>query len=214
MPRSVSIATGPGHRSKSTLAKLAKKVNKNSRLLNAREMNFARVTIDASPDTTAVVQLISEVGQGDEDNQRIGRKIHAESIELTAILSKNSAATFNSVRMVIVCDNLGSTTPPVVTDVFENENDFFNGQMRSHSSQNLRRFTILMDKHIILNEAFDNNISAKSIRFKKKLNFNIYFTGAATTDEGKNCLYLISGSDEGTNVPAVVGDTMFVFSDL
>lgn len=115
---------------------------------------------------------------------------------------------------MIVRDNLGTTTAPVVSDIMESETDFFSGSPRAYNAQALKRFTILWDSHFIINEGFDGNVSMKTIKFKKKLNFNIYFTGATTSDEGKNNIYLLSGSDEGTNVPAVVADVVFIYSDM
>ncbi len=208
------MSTFVRRRKTKTQDKLVKQVKKNTRMINSREKSFLRTVVDSTPDTTAVVQNIAIPAQGDDDNQRIGRKIHAEKIEIGGRIIKHSTASSSSVRYIIVKDNSGTTTAPVVTDIFENETDFFSGAPRAHNAQALKRFTILWDKHMIINEAFDGNASMPKIHFTKKLNLNILFTGPAITDEGKNNLYLISGSDEGTNVPAVVADTVFTYSDL
>ncbi len=82
------------------------------------------------------------------------------------------------------------------------------------NEQPMKRFTVLWDKYIVLRENFDGETSAIGFRFKKKLNFDVLFTGAAATDEGKNHIYFVSGSDEATNVPAVTGDIVLRYSDL
>lgn len=197
-----------------SLKTLSKKVNKNTRKLNTKEINFVRAAVDTTPDTTAVIQNVSLTAQGLDDNDRIGRKIHARKIELAGIVEKHTSANFSSYRIILFRDNLGTTTAPVRGDLFESEDDFFNGKMRTHNEQSFKRFTFLMDKHIILNEAFDGNVMARTIHWKKKLNFDILYTGAATTDEGKNSLWIISGSDEATNVPGVDIDVMLTYSDL
>jgi len=213
--RSVTIATGPGHRAKvSSIKKLEVKVRKNTRILNSRDVKLVRTEIDTTPDTTAVIQNVSLVAQGVTASGRVGRKIHAQSMELKGIIASNATATFNSYRIILFRDNLGNTTAPTRGDLFESEDDFFNNKPRNNNVQNLKRFTFLMDRHIILNESFDADISARSFNFKKKLNFNILYTGAASTDEGKNSLWVISGSDEATNVPSVQIDGLFTYSDL
>ncbi len=193
---------------------LAKQVRKNTRALGSKEFHFTRTAVDTTPDTTAVIQNLSAIAEGLDDNNRLGRKIHAEKIEISGIMSKHSVSTFSSYRIVLFRDNFGTTTAPDRADLFENENDFFNGKPRAHSTQKLKRFTILMDKHIVLNETFDNNNTARPFSFTKKLNWNILYTGTAATDEGKNNLWLMTGSDEATNVPSVELDAMFTFSEM
>ncbi len=40
------------------------------------------------------------------------------------------------------------------------------------------------------------------------------FSGAGATDEGKNSIWLITGSDEATNVPTVNADAIFRYTDI
>lgn len=197
-----------------TVDKLAKQVRKNTRILNQREINFVRTSLDATPDTTAVVQNVSLIAQGLDDNDRVGRKIHAMKIEIAGIVEKHTSANFSSYRIVCFRDNLGTTTAPTRGDLFESEDDFFDCKPRTHNEQALKRFTFLWDKKIVLNEQFDGNVMARHVNFTKKLNFDVTYTGAATTDEGKNSIWIISGSDEATNVPGVNIDCMLTYSDL
>ncbi len=195
-------------------AKLQKQVNKNSRILNRREMGRLRVTMDSTPDTTAVVQNISFIQTGDDVSQRQGRKIHAESISVSGSIRKAATSTGDTVRLLIFRDNLGTTTAPTLTDLFSDEDDFFNNKHRLINEQPMKRFSILWDKYIILNESFDGEITQASFKFSKKLNFPILYTGAANTDEGKNSLWLLTGSNEASLVPNLIGDIVFKFSDI
>ncbi len=198
---------------KQSIAKLAKKVNKNTRALQQREMGRIRVTVDSTPDTTAVVQNLAPIAQGDDIGARTGRQIIAKSISIRGVMFKAATSAATTVRMIIFRDNLGSTTPPTLADLFIDESDFFSNQHRRDSEQNMRRFTILWDKYIILNEGFDGQTTAASFKYSKKLNFKMIYTGTAATDEGKNSLWLMSGSNEASLVPAVVGDTIFKYID-
>lgn len=213
MPRSRNPkrSVAGGHRS---LASLAKKVNKNTRILNSRELGRLRIVMDTTPDTTAVVQRVSGVAQGDDDNDRHGNKIHATSVSVSGSIVKSGASVSTGVRFMLIKDNLGSTVPPTLSDIFEDEDDFFENKHRRDGEQEMKRFTILWDKFIALNENFDGQQTLVGFKFKKKLNFDVLFTGTAATNEGKNGIYFMSASDEATNVPAVTGDIMFRYSDL
>ncbi len=199
---------------KSQQSKLAKQVKKNTRILNARELGRVRVVMDATPDTTAVVQNVSAVAEGDDVGNRHGRKIHAESIEVRGTIIKNTASQANGVRLLIFRDNLGTTTAPTLADLFTDENDFFQNQQRLINEQPMKRFTILWDKFFALNENFDGQTTMVPFSYHKKLNHNILYTGAAVTDEGKNSLWFMSGSDEVSNTPALRGDIVFKYTDL
>ncbi len=198
----------------SDLRKLKKKVNKNTKKLHSMEIGRLRITMDPTPDTTAIVQDLTGITQGDDVAFRHGRKVHAISLSVSGSVIKNTASAVTRMRFFLVRDNLGTTTPPVLTDLFSDQDDFFNNQHRLINEQPMKRFTVLWDKYIVLRENFDGETSAIGFRFKKKLNFDVLFTGAAATDEGKNHIYFVSGSDEATNVPAVTGDIVLRYSDL
>ncbi len=197
-----------------TLAKLSRKVSRNTRILGQREIGRVQQDMGSTPDTTAQIQNVSLTSTGDDISSRDGRKIHAVSIEISGTVAKSTTASFSLVRLLLVRDNFGTTVPPIITDIFADEADFFNGLPRLKNPQKMKRFTIYWDKMIVLNEAFDGNVSAKHFKFKKRLNFDIYYSGASNTDEGKNSLWLIQASDEGTNKPALDGGFVMEYTDL
>lgn len=213
--RSVNIATGSGHRSKVTLAKLARKVNKNARVLGNREIKRIRFTFgDTTPSTTSVVQNLTGIGQGDAPNQRTGSKIHLKHVSVSGSIVKNTSFPFTKIRMIIFRDNLGGTTPPVIGDIFSSEDDFHDNEHRQPEEQPMARFTVLWDKYIILNEGFDGQTTAAAFKFSKRLNSTVLFSGSASTNEGKNSLWLMSASDEATNTPSLTADIVVKYSDL
>lgn len=193
---------------------LAKQVRKNTRQLASKEIGRVRIVMDATPDTTAVMQNVSFIAQGDDVGTRHGRKIHAKHVSISGSIVKNTVSQANGVRMILFRDNLGTTTAPTLADLFADENDLFQNQHRLINEQPTKRFTILWDKFFALNEGFDGQTTLVPFKFSKKLNFDILYTGVAATDEGKNSLWFLSGSDEASNVPAVRGDIVFKYSDL
>ncbi len=214
MPYKSKVFVSYAGKAKPSYKSLERKVNKNTRVLAQREHNQLRVTLNAAPTTTANVASLSTVGQSDDVTGRSGRKIHAESISVSGTIVKAATSSSTGYRCVIFRDNLGSTTAPSLGDLFEDENDFFENKHRLINEMPQKRFTILWDKFIVLNEGFDGQTTLRAFKFYKKLNHNILFTGTAATDEGKNSLWILSGSDEASAVPAVTGDVIFRFSDL
>lgn len=198
----------------SDLRKLKKKVNKNSKILASRELGRIRIAMDSTPDATAVVQNISALAQGDDVDDRHGRKIHAVHVSAQGSILMHTTSSQTRVRMVLFRDNLGTTTAPVLTDLFADENDFTDNVQRLVNEQPMKRFTVLWDKYIIINEFFDGATPSVSFKFSKKLNFDILYTGAASSNEGKNNLWFVSGSNEASNVPELTGDIVFKYSDL
>ncbi len=203
-----------GERKPYGMKSLVKKVRKNTAILASREKGRIRTVVDATPDTTAVMQNISFIAQGDDTGDRHGREIHAESVSIQGSLFKATASAATTVRYMVIRDNQGTGTPPTLADIFTDENDFFQGQHRIPSEQNMKRFSILWDKFIMLNESFDGNTKVARLKFYKKLNFKITYSGTASTAEGKNSLWLLSGSNEVTNVPAVNADIVFKYTDM
>ena len=212
MPRRLRAGEAKGP--KNSLVKLAKKVNKNTKILAGRELGRIRIALDTTPDTSAVVQHVSAVLQGDDVDDRHGRKIHAVHLSIRGNILKNTVSSATKVRMLIFRDNLGSTTPPVLTDLFSDENDFFENQHRLVNEMPMKRFTILWDKFIILNESFDGQQTAVAFKYSRKLNFDVLYTGTQGTNEGKNSIWFMSASNEATNNPSTNGDIVFKYSDL
>ncbi len=196
------------------LRSLAKKVRKNTRAIGSREKNNIRTTMEVNPDTTAVVQNLAPIVEGLGDVGRIALKVHAEGIDVSGTLFKNSASIFTRLRLMIVIDKQGDTTPPTVTNIFESEDDFFSGQLRREDVFSMKRYRIVWDKMFVLNENFDGQVTCHAFKFHKKLNHDMNFSGAGATDEGKNSIWLISASDEVTNKPVVNGDIVFRYTDI
>ncbi len=167
------------------------------------------VTFTADPNSSGSVQLLSSIAQGIDVDDRIGNKIRAKSLKLSGMVILHASATETQIRMVIIRDNNGSTTRPVITDLY-NLADFRSNQLKIGDPQTNSRFTVLWDKFIMLDA-----VKQRSAQFKysMSLDHHIYYSGPTTSDEGKGNIYLFIASSEPTNDPAVSAESQIYFID-
>jgi len=180
-----------------------------SKLVNV-EYKSIRVTVPASPDNTPVVTPISAPAQGDDFDDRDGRKIKLFSYRVQGRVTMNASASGTIYRMVILRDNNGSTTRPVVTDVYPDAAAFNSGIMPNDDPQTNARFSILSDKRYLI---ANGGREMANITIYRRLNSHAYFTGTGANDEGKGMLYMFTGSNEATNVPTVGADVVVKWID-
>ncbi len=152
------------------------------------------MTVD--PNTTGAVVPLTAIATGDTITTRAGRQIILKRLDAMGTITLHSSATASFVRMMVVRDNIGSTTPPVITDMYTSAVQFANNKQTLDTPQIRHRFTILWDKWIALDAGQG---LVKTFKFVKRLNTRCFFTGSASTDGGTNNLYLFIASNEATN---------------
>ncbi len=179
------------------------------KLLNV-EYKFLAQGVSGTASSTPTVQCITCMAQGATDQTRNGNKIKLVSMRVQGKLTQHETATQSGMRMVIVRDNMGSTTPPVIGDIWDSAADFDNNRPRSPSAQKMARFTLLMSQFWMLN---DNGQQQGVIDYYKKIGSHVTFTGPNATDEGKGSLWLIVGSNEATNTVAIFADVIVRYID-
>ncbi len=160
--------------------------------------------------TTVTISNLTAIAQGDDFLNRDGRKIRLKSISLRGNMRQNASATITRARLMVVRDNNGSTTQPVVTDLFSDAASYFGNRHKLDDPQHNSRFTVLMDRTFDLS---DTGIQSYQWSWYKELDHHVYFTGTAATDEGKGHIYLFSASNEATNVPINEMDSVVKFID-
>ncbi len=165
-------------------------------------------TVD--PNTTGTVQNLTAIAQGDTINARQGNKIRAKRIALSGNAVINASATQTRLRMLIVRDNNGSTSQPAIADLFDDVTSFRANKLKKTDPQNNSRFTVLWDKFIILDSI---NQSMVAFNWSMSLDHHIFYSGTASTDEGKGNLYLFMNSSEATNDPVVAADAAVFYID-
>ncbi len=206
--RSGGTRIDPYINSAAKLAALAFTVRKLKRMIN---VEYHSLTTDwPAPAQAGSVTNLSAMAQGDTNSTRTGLKIRPFSLACKGLIAINASATRSQVRAVIVQDRAGTTTPPVLGDLFNSAADMFNGQHHTSSPQVNSRFNVLYDRLFTLQ---DNGTQSKRVSFYKTLNGHIYYSGTAATDEGRNAIYLLVATNEATNVPAVTVDAIFKYID-
>ena len=175
------------------------------------EYKSIRTNFAAAPDSTGTVANLTAIAQSDTLAGRDGNKVRAKWLKVAGLAVLDASATATSLRYVIVRDNNGSTTAPVITDVFSSANVMFNNQAKLDDPQTNSRFTILWDKIIILSAT--GGKEQVPFEFSMSLDHHIFFTGTAASDEGKGAMYLLQASSEATNDPVISASAIVKFLD-
>ncbi len=162
------------------------------------------------PNTTGATVDLSAIAQGDDVANRQGNKVRAKYLSIRGFVAKHASATNTQLRMMVVRDNNGSTTPPTIGSLFTTVTVFRQNKNKRGDPQTNSRFSVLWDKFIILDDI--KQIDAQ-VNFSMSLDHHIFFSGTAATDEGKGHLWLLIASSEATNDPIVTVDSMLKFID-
>ncbi len=178
-------------------------------LMNVEYKSLA-TTITSPVDTTGTIQNVTAIAQGDDFNNRDGRKIKMFSVRIKGSGFIHASATHSRIRVMMVRDNNGSTTIPVFGDIFANVTNFRDNFPRSDDPQTNSRFTTLMDRFFLLD---DNGRQSFMLDRYIKLHHHAYFTGTAATDEGKGHIYLLTASNEATNTIVFNGEVVTKWID-
>lgn len=194
-------------------ASMAKKAFYGVRMLkgivNSEKKTFT-TTINANQNTTALVQCLNLMAQGDDYNLREGRSILAKSIEYKLLITANVASTANQyIRIVVFQDTtLDGTNTPTAGELISNVSS-----LRNPDPVYMKRFIILSDKQIYLSP---NSGSGNLVcEYYKKLSHHIKFagTGAVVGNMGEGSIWMILVSDQTTNVPNILGETRLRYYD-
>ncbi len=187
----------------------ALRLARSTRKLLVVEYKNHQVGLSAAPNSTGAVQHMTTIAEGDDHDDRSGRKIRLKYAEIRGTVQLHASATDSRVRLTLVRDNSGTTTAPSFTDLFASAALHLENRPKIGDAQSNARFTILMDKYIIINT---NNLT-KAFKWSKSLDMYVTFTGASATNEGKGCLYIFATSNEATNDPVLAASMHMYFID-
>lgn len=204
---------GNRYMTKSHVANYIKKV------LPKREIKFtdiSQTTQTVSFDTERV-HCLNAVAQGDDYNNRTGRKIYGKTLQLRLKLSANPSQGVPSsvTRVLIVIDKSNTNSDPTVANVLQ---DVGTQSTAVYSSWNKvtvpNRFGILYDKIIDLQEL---SKQCYVVNIKRKIhNLVMSYVGTAATDEYTNAIYLLminDALDSSTDEPSYSFQSRISFYD-
>ncbi len=183
-----------------TTRTLQAQVTRLQRASNQRELYSLASAFTVDPNTTGAVVSLTDIATGDTTTTRSGRQVVLKHVKASGIVTMNASATDSHVRMMIIRDKIGNTTPPTITDMFTSAVQFASNKPSIETPQVRHRFQVLMDKWLVVNAGSG---LTKTFKFNRKINYRCYFTGSASTDGGTNNLYLFIASNEATNDPVV-----------
>ena len=176
------------------------------------ELRAFTIALTVDPNTTGAVVHVTGIAQGDDVNERQGNMITLRKLNVRGSVLKNSASSVpTKLRIMVVRDNLGTTTPPTIGSMFSTVAVFAANQNADGDPQTVARFTVLMDRFISLVD--DATSEQQGFSMTKTLNSTCLFTGTAASNEGKGCLYLFIASSETTNDPVVAADAQIFYTD-
>lgn len=148
--------------------------------------------------STAQIQLINDIDQGDGDSDRSGNSIFAKSVQLRMTTIPHASATWTFLKWAIVLDKEADAAvlgTPTYIDIFNRAdvNVFVN-------MDNSRRFTILRTGIIQISPDSKDGYYLEVPPIK--LGFKCLYEGATgSTDYKENALFLVLVSNESTNAP-------------
>lgn len=147
--------------------------------------------------TTGSIARISNIGQGDDFEDRQGRSIKVVSLAVNWQAEMSTAATGTLVRFMIVADMSADGVDPTLAEILDTV------VVRSHMDlNNSRRFKVLYNKLIALS---DNGASNKVFSKFLTLNHHVKYRGTDDTEgsAAEGNMYVLRLSDEATNTPTV-----------
>lgn len=199
-----TIASGAG-----AVANVAKAVLPIVAAINT-ELKFYDAAFVAVPlFGTPTIQALNQIGQGTDEQNRIGNSILAKDINIRfQMLANFTTDQQNMIRMVIFVDKQQAGTAPTLAQLMQTTSNFQSSFNKDYTD----RFAILKDKYFTMNANEKRVLQGK---FYKTLPFHIRFLGSTTAaaDLGNNTLYVLYWSAYAVNGPSISHYSRLNFTD-
>lgn len=193
--------------------KMARDIKKLKTGQSGAELKTYDTVMNGTLGTTMTIVDVSSMAQGQTSLTRIGLKINPIHIKIYGTLAQNADATAPTVvRLILVRDTEQHGLAFTLAELLEGASPTVRS-LREHDTK--PRFQHLWDRMFVLNERVANTSWMVPIDYKKKLSGKIHFIGttAADASQGKNNLYLVGLSNDGTNSPTINVNIRFRFTD-
>lgn len=157
--------------------------------------------------TAGVIGILSLIAQGNTDQQRSGNQIKGKSIQIKIDITRNTAATSNRVKVMLVCDKEYDGANPTQANLFQVTGNPLSPINKDYS----KRFVILKTKHF----AVDAGNPSMSFSWFQKLPFHLFYDGttAAQADCKENQLLIVMVEDQAINVASYAYYSRFNYFD-
>ena len=174
------------------VASLSKDVRLLKSILNSEKKYHDR-QLSLNISTTPNIVGCTEIAEGTDNNDRVGRSIKVKSVHLKGFVRfTDDTLAQQIIRCAVVQDTENNGSLPVQSDIFQNT-----GVMSFRNMSNSNRFRFLYDKMFY----FTKNDGLGDIHhcaLNAKKDFHINWSGSAGTDYDKNNLFLIIWASANT----------------
>jgi hypothetical protein len=160
-------------------------------MLRAIEHKVVTSTTSTVPTVAGYVVNTTVIAQGDDLADRSGRKVFIEKLHLR--LNQLATAT-NNTRFMLVRDRFNLGTIPGVTDILSSAS--VGAPYHQDNVVLQKRFKILMD---VTKSYSTNGQLAGIVDRSRTVNLPVFFSGAASTDEGSGLILLLVITDVATS---------------
>lgn len=162
-------------------------------LVNSEMLHRTNSGSTTTPNT-GTMTLLNGLAQGDTDTGRTGNSVLMRNVLIRAVFTQNPTAISTQYRVMVVLDTQQiSDTTPAVTDILESANP-----LSTLKTGNAGRFKILKSWMFTTD---DDKGQTRIINYYKDMRMHTRYNGTADTDIQKNGLYLLTISNQATNVP-------------
>lgn len=197
-----------------TYYNLNKKVNMLLKSREHKQLDVSSLALSVV-DGVGIQTQLTNLTQGDTNITREGNQITAESIYIKLMFHIAAAASSSQIRCLLVHDKQSNGAAFATTDLLESVTNI-RSLITPRNLDNIKRFQVLYDKIIVLNQNVASAISTtRFIKIYKKLGINLRYDGNAgdITDLTQSALSLLFISNEATNEPTVDVDSRIRFID-
>lgn len=221
------MAAGPkksksGHGAKTGLkrALLKKKFGTKSEISPEVKLLDWDILIAGTLSSTGAATVINSVGEGNDYNARIGRKINVCSVEYhmlfsaeAASLSANGPGGADALRFVLVYDRQPTGSLPAWSDVFTTS-AVTNAPMLHRNVNNLDRFEILASDFVDINAGDNSKCFHRYVAMKHDTRFDAVGSGIANISSGAIYVLYADTVAAASNFAYLTGRVRLRFTDM
>ena len=149
------------------------------------------------------------MAQGDDYNQRNGRKIKAQSIFLNGQVKINSSASETTMRVIIFWDKDSDGETATASELLQDGGDLQSPLNYANAGS---RFKVIYDRNFSLSS---NGPQIKNVYCYRRLYHHITYLGTGSTsgNNGTGTLFMLLMSNEPTNTPTFNYWARFRYTD-
>jgi len=173
------------------------------------EKKFHDTNQDTSISNTSTIVPISLMDQGDDWNQRNGRRVKAQSVYLNGQITINPSATRTNFRCVIFWDRNPNGANVTASALMAVADDLQSPLNKSNAGS---RFVVIYDRYFDLSI---NGVETRTVRVYRKLYHHVNYLGPGDTtgNLGPGNIFMLLLSNEATNTPVFHYYIRFSYTD-